>query len=145
MPTRLHHVGIVVKDIDAALARYGAALGVDGGTVRVDVGRYQTAQGDGEQFKFAFFPTGNDTYIEFVQPITPGPTATFLAKHGEGMFHLAFATDDVADASRTVQAAGIPLVGANPGESGEESSLFFHPKHAHGVLVQVVREGLFGG
>jgi len=144
MSTRFHHVGIVVKDIDAALARYGAAFGVDAGKVKVDVGRYETAQGDGEQFKFAFFPVGNDTYIEFVQPITAGPTATFLAKHGEGMFHLAFASNDVGDASQTVQAAGIPLVGANPDASGEETSLFFHPKHAHGVLLQVVKEGIFG-
>lgn len=144
MTTRFHHVGIVVKDIDAALARYGAAFGVDASKVKVDVGSYETAQGDGEQFKFAFFPLGHDNYIEFVQPITPGPTATLLAKHGEGMFHLAFASDDVSATGDSIQRAGIPLVGANPDASGEQTSVFFHPKHANGVLLQVVKAGAFG-
>lgn len=145
MATRLHHVGIVVKDIAAALAKYGAAFGVDPSEVKVDVGRYETAGGESEQFKFAFFPTGKDTYIEFVEPITPGPTATLLAKRGEGMFHLAFASDDVAAAAALVEGAGMPRAGSNPSEDGKENSVFFHPKHAHGVLLQVVAEGLFGG
>jgi methylmalonyl-CoA/ethylmalonyl-CoA epimerase len=144
MPARFHHVGIVVKDIEAALAKYGAAFGVDGSKVKVEVGRYETAH-DAEEFKYAFFPLGNDNYIEFVQPITPGPTATLLDKRGEGMFHLAFATDEVASAKDVIEGAGIPLVGSNPDESGEQSSVFYHPKHAHGVLLQVVKEGVFGG
>ena len=140
---RFHHVGIVVKNISEAIDRYAAALGVDKDKVVVEVMSYMTGKGEMEEFKYAFLPLaeGENNFIEFVEPTTPGPTARYLEKHGEGLFHVAFESSDILETIREFEDAGIPLAGRTPTE--EVLSVFFHPKFAHGVLIQVVRKGVF--
>lgn len=140
---RFHHVGIVVKNISEAIDKYAAALGIDKDKVVVEVMSYMTGQGEMEEFKFAFLPLakGENNFIELVEPITPGPTARYLEKHGEGLFHLAFESSDILETIRDFEKAGIPMAGTTPTE--EVLSVFLHPKFAHGVLIQVLKKGVF--
>ncbi len=140
---RFHHVGIVVKDISEAIDKYAAALGVDKDKIVVEVGSYMTGKGEMEEFKYAFLPLadGENNFIELVEPITPGPTARYLEKHGEGLFHLAFESSNILETIRDFEEVGIPVAGTTPTE--EVLSVFLHPKFTHGVLIQVLKKGLF--
>jgi len=140
---RFHHVGIVVKNISEATDKYAAALGVDKDKVVVEVGSYMTGKGEMEEFKYAFLPLaeGENNFIELVEPTTPGPTARYLEKHGEGLFHLAFESSNILETIRDLEKAGIPVAGTTPTE--EVLSVFLHPKFAHGVLIQIIKKGVF--
>ena len=140
---RFHHVGIVVKNISEAIDKYAAALGVDKDKVVVEVMSYMTGKGEMEEFKYAFLPLaeGENNFIELVEPITPGPTARYLEKHGEGLFHLAFESSNILETIKDFEKAGIPMAGATP--TREVLSVFLHPKFAHGVLIQIVKKGVF--
>jgi len=140
---RFHHVGIVVKDISKAIDKYAAALGVDKDTVVVEVMSYMTGNGEMEEFKYAFLPLAEreNNFLELVEPITSGPTARYLEKHGEGLFHLAFESSNILESIGDFEKAGIPVAGATP--TKEILSVFLHPKFAHGVLIQIVKKGVF--
>jgi len=140
---RFHHVGIVVRNIYDAINKYAAALGVDRNIVVVEEMSYMTGKGEVETFKYTFLPLADreNNFIELVEPITPGPTARYLEKHGEGLFHLAFESSDILKTIEKFEKSEIPLVGATP--TKEVLSVFFHPKLAHGVLIQVIRQGVF--
>jgi len=140
---RFHHVGIVVKNISEAIDKYAAALGINKDKVVVEVMSYMTGKGETEEFKYAFLPLakGKNNFIELVEPITPGPTARYLEKHGEGLFHLAFESSNISETIRDFQEAGIPVAGTTP--TKEVLSVFLHPKFVHGVLIQVLKKGVF--
>jgi len=71
----LHHVGIVVADIDTAISRY-IGLGFSGGD------RFAMT----EQGVIAVTFQSGANYIELIQPTDPdGPIARFKAKRGEGL------------------------------------------------------------
>lgn len=138
---RLHHVGIVVNDLKEAVSKYCHVLGLDERTITVNRGWYSTADGEVEEFEYAFLPSGGGTMIELVMPVSEGPTMRYLRKKGEGLFHLAFEAEDLKLAVERFKEAGIPVAGVTPTE--RLVSVFFHPKHAHGVLIQLVKKGLF--
>lgn len=140
---RFHHVGIVVKNISDAIDKYSAALKIDKSKITVETGNYVTEKGEVEEFKYAFLPLaeGENNFIELVEPVTLGPTARYLEKHGEGLFHLAFESSAMLETIKDFENAGIPLAGTTP--TKEVLSVFFHPKFAHGVLIQVIKKGVF--
>ena len=140
---RFHHIGIVVKNISDAIDKYGAALGIDKDKLVVEVMSYMTGKGEAEEFKYVFLPLakGENNFIELVEPISPGPTARYLEKHGEGLFHLAFESSNILETIRDFEEAGIPVAGTT--HTKEVLSVFLHPKFAHGVLIQVLKKGVF--
>ena len=140
---RFHHIDIVVKDICDAIGKYAAALGIDKDKLVVEVMSYMTGKGETEEFKYAFLPLakGENNFIELVEPITPGPTARYLEKRGEGLFHLAFESSNILETIEDFEEAGIPLAGTTP--TKEVLSVFLHPKFTHGVLIQVIKKGVF--
>ena len=142
---RFHHIGIVVKNISEAIDKYAVALGIEKDKVIVEMMGYMTAKGEMEEFKYAFLPLAKEenNFIELVEPITPGPTARYLEKHGEGLFHLAFESSNILQTLKNFEEAGIPIAGTTPTKG--VLSVFLHPKFAHGVLIQVLKKGLFDG
>ncbi len=130
-PLRLHHTGVVVRDIDAAAATY-AALGFGPGE-RHDV----PAQG----IVAVAFRAGPG-WIELIQPTNPdGPIGRYLAKRGEGTHHVAYAVDDLDAALARLKAAGVRLIDETPrtGLHGWRIA-FIHPEACHGVLTELVEE-----
>lgn len=140
---RFHHIGIVVENISEAIDKYATALGVERDKIKVEPMSYMSGKGEFEEFKYAFLPLaeGENNFIELVEPTTPGPTSRYLEKHGEGLFHLAFESPDISDTVKKFEKTGIPLAGTTP--TKETLSVFFNPKPAHGVLIQVIKKGIF--
>jgi methylmalonyl-CoA/ethylmalonyl-CoA epimerase len=130
-------VGIAVRDLDAAKARW-AALGyrpvaegtVAEGTVPEQGVRVAMLEGDAGARLELLAPTGPET-----------PVGRFLAKRGEGLHHLAFAVPDVAAALAGLKAAGARLIdeAPRPGFGGHRVA-FVHPRAFAGVLVELVEE-----
>ncbi len=123
---KIDHVGIVVKDIDTALATYERHFGflVDG-----------TRGGDlpALGIRNAFMPVG-ESYLEFIQPMSAeGPVAKFAQERGEGTFMLSLAVDDLAAAVADLRERGVRV--------GEPANgvAFVSMKSTHGVNLQLIQ------
>ena len=125
----LHHVGIVVSDIDAAVERY-ASLGFDSGE------RFEIV----EQGVIAVTYQAGPGYVELIQPTTAaGAIAKFMAKRGEGMHHVAYRVADLERTLLRLAAAGVRLIDTAPrtGAHGWRIA-FVHPESCNGVLTELV-------
>jgi methylmalonyl-CoA/ethylmalonyl-CoA epimerase len=128
---RLHHVAVVVADLDEALRRY-QTLGFTGG------GRFVLAE---QAVEVATLRSGTG-WIELIRPTVPdGPIARFLAKRGEGVHHVAYAVPDLKATLKGLEASGIRLIDAEPrtGAHGWRIA-FVHPESCGGVLTELVQE-----
>jgi methylmalonyl-CoA/ethylmalonyl-CoA epimerase len=128
----LHHVGIVVADIDAAVARYDA-LGFGGGE------RFEMP----EQGVIAVTYHAGPGFVELIQPTDPdGAIARFMQKRGEGMHHVAYRVHDLQGTLDRLAAAGVRLIDASPrlGAHGWRIA-FIHPESCNGVLTELVDDG----
>ena len=128
---RLHHTGIVVQDLDAAIASY-EALGFRDGE------RHEIPEQDIVAVTFRAGPG----WLELIQPTDPdGPIARYMAKRGEGTHHVAYAVDDIAAELERLKAAGVRLIDETPrtGAHGWRIA-FIHPESCHGVLTELVQE-----
>ncbi len=128
----LHHVAVVVADLDAALARY-AALGFVGGE------RFALAE---QRVLAATFRAGSG-YLEVIQPTDPdGPIARFLARRGEGLHHVAYQVPDIEAALRRLHDAGVRLIDEAPRDGAHGWRIaFVHPESCAGVLTELVEVG----
>ena len=125
----LDHIGIAVQDVDAALAFYRDALGLD-----VETPEEVASQ----RVRTHFIPTGQAA-LELLEATAPdSPIARFLATRGPGIHHVTLRVDDIRAALEQLRARGVRLIDAEP-RPGAHGSLvaFIHPSSAHGVLVEL--------
>jgi methylmalonyl-CoA/ethylmalonyl-CoA epimerase len=91
-----------------------------------------------QKVRTAFFSVG-EVHLELLEPTSDeSPVAKFLAERGEGIHHLAFATDAIAAQLQQAKAAGIRLINETPvpGAGGKQVA-FLHPKSTRGVLTEL--------
>jgi methylmalonyl-CoA/ethylmalonyl-CoA epimerase len=132
---KLNHVAVVVADIDAALAFWRDALGLDLAGVK-DMPEQKS--------RIAFLPLGG-TEIELVQPTdSDSGIAKYMAKRGPGMHHLCLETRNLDEMIGRLKARGIRLTSEAPmtGANGRRM-IFVHPESAGGVLVELYESGEF--
>lgn len=132
----LHHVGIVVGDIDAAAEAY-AALGFSGGD------RFEIP----EQGVVAITYHAGSGYVELISPTNAeGAIAKFMAKRGAGMHHVAYRVTDLPGALEQLAARGVRLIDATPriGAHGWRVA-FIHPESCNGVLTELVDDSPVAG
>jgi len=127
--SRVHHVAVVVRDIDAALATYRDTLGL-----RVEL--VLPIESDG--VTIAFLPVG-ESKVELVAP-TDGSTgvARFLEDRGEGFHHVCFEVDDIDVALRDLAGRGVKVIDQAARRGAEGPVAFLHPRSCHGVLVELI-------
>ena len=63
-----------------------------------------------------------------------------LAKVGEGFYHLAVVTDDVAVSGTALARSGLPVVERPPVAPGAQGRWLVHPKAANGVMIEGTEE-----
>lgn len=125
----LHHVGIVVADLEAALVAY-ERLGFTGGE------RWLMPQ---QQIEAVTFASGSG-WIELITPTDPdSPIARFLAKRGDTMHHVAYRTNDLEGELARLKDDGVRLIDETPrtGTHGWRIA-FLHPESCNGVLTELV-------
>lgn len=127
--THIEHLGIAVKDLAAAIKHYEEVLGVT---------CYGIEEVADQKVKTAFFQVGG-TKIELLESTSPdGPIAKFIEKKGEGIHHVAFAVDDLAEALKHAASKGVQLIDAQPRKGAEGLQIaFLHPKSTMGVLTEL--------
>jgi methylmalonyl-CoA epimerase len=132
MKKTIHHIAIVVQDLDAALALYRDGLGLE------VTGRREIPE---ESVEIAFLPTGEGE-IELLQPLDEeSGVARFLAKRGEGLHHVCLAVEDVEAEMERLRSAGAQLLSEEPRVNAQGTRyVFVHPKSAHGVLLELYEE-----
>jgi methylmalonyl-CoA/ethylmalonyl-CoA epimerase len=126
---RIHHIAVLVKDIEASLIFWRDILGIEPSHV---------SDFPQEAARIAFLPLG-EAEIELVQPVTADSgLSRFLENHGPGMHHLCLEVDDLRGLLIKLKTKGIQLINEQP-NVGEEGRLFafIHPKSTNGVLVEL--------
>lgn len=129
--TRIDHVGIACHDLDERVSFYESAFGLIVSHTEVN-----EAQGVRE----AMLELGG-SFVQLLQPTrSDSPVARFLARNGEGVHHIGYAVDDVADAISSLSAKGLLLVDERPRHGSMGASIaFVHPKSVGGVLTELVQ------
>jgi methylmalonyl-CoA/ethylmalonyl-CoA epimerase len=125
---RIAHLGIVVKNLDAALELFTGALPLN--LVHTE---------DYQGMKIGFIPVG-DSSIELLQDVSGSSSIKkFLDNNGEGIHHIAFEVDDIEQAVAELKEKGVKLVDEQPrpGAHGMHVA-FMHPKATHGILMELV-------
>jgi methylmalonyl-CoA/ethylmalonyl-CoA epimerase len=129
----IHHLGVAVEDLDAAVATYeqlfGATLehreavpdqGVEAASLRVGESRVELLAALGDET----------------------PVGKFLAKRGPGMHHVAYEVSDLRSSLVELSKRGAELIDEEPrqGLFGLQVA-FVHPDAVHGVLSELVSDG----
>ena len=136
MLTRIDHVGIAVRDLEASIEFYESAFGL---TV---AGRETNeAQGVREAMLFVTEGPSGSSYVQLLEPLADDtPVGKFLAARGEGVHHIGYGVGDVAAALEQLRADGIRLVDEQPRHGSLGGSIaFLHPKSVGGVLTELVQ------
>ena len=126
--THIEHLGIAVKSLEEAIPYYENVLGLK---------CYAVEEVTDQKVKTAFFKIGQ-TKLELLEPTCPESTiAGFIEKRGEGIHHMAFATDDVAACLAEAEEKGVRLIDKAPRPGAEQMMIaFVHPKSTKGVLTE---------
>lgn len=128
---RVDHVGIAVRDLEAALELYRPIAGpwVHREVVEAD------------QVEVAFLRLG-ETELELLASRGPDSSVErFLERRGEGLHHLALEVRDVAAELAEWRSRGAQLIDEEP-RPGSRGQLvaFIHPRSAAGVLVELCQK-----
>ena len=127
---KIDHIGVAVESIEGALPFYRKALGLEVSH------REELAS---QRVRVAFLQAG-ETSVELLEPAgEEGAVAKFLKTRGPGLHHVAFRVEDIKGEMERLRQAEVPPLEASP-RAGARGHLvcFLHPKHAHGVLVELV-------
>jgi methylmalonyl-CoA/ethylmalonyl-CoA epimerase len=126
---RVHHVAVIVAEMEPALRFWRDTLGLD-----LEVVEDITS----DQVRIAFLPVG-ESKVELVEPTddTTG-VARFLAKSGEGFHHVCFEVANLAETLLRLEIDGVELIDTAPRKGAEGPVAFLHPRSCHGVLVELI-------
>lgn len=125
---KIDHIAIAVNDVMAAAKQYQNALGVE----KII---YETVESEGVKLAIIKLENGR---IELMQPTRDdSPIKKFLEKKGEGLHHMALATEDIESECQRMEGCGIQFLGKiRPGSEGTKIT-FIHPKSLNGVLAEL--------
>ena len=129
MKAVLDHIGIAVRDLNAALAFYRDALGLE-----IEAPEDVISQ----RVRARFVPVGNAS-LELLEATAPdSPIAKYVEKRGPGLHHITLRVENIAGALAQLKGRGARLIDEQP-RPGAEGALvaFIHPSSAHGVLVEL--------
>ena len=125
----IDHVGLAVKDIQAALSMFQDVFGAPPAEI-IDM------QDQGAR---ATLIQVGQTRLELLEPLTPdSPVGRFIEQRGEGLHHLAFNVSDIAGKLKILAARDFLLIDEEPREGLSGTIAFIHPRSVFGVLTELV-------
>jgi len=142
MKAVLDHIGIAVKDLQAALAFYRDALGLE-----IEAPEEVPSQ----HVRAHFIPVGEAQLrgagaravrLELLEATAAeSPIAKYIDKRGPGLHHITLRVPDLRAALAALKARGARLIDEEP-RPGAEGSLiaFVHPSATGGVLIELKQQ-----
>jgi methylmalonyl-CoA/ethylmalonyl-CoA epimerase len=127
--SHIEHIGIAVKNLESSIRFYEEILRLK---------CYGIEEVKDQKVRTAFFQVGQ-TKIELLESTDPeGPIAKFIEKKGEGIHHIAFATETIEKQLEELKEKGIQLIDEKPRKGAEGLDIaFLHPKSTLGVLIEL--------
>lgn len=129
---KIEHIGIAVKNMEAANRLFGRLLGKP---------HYKIEEVESEGVRTSFFDVGG-VKIELLEATrADSPIATFIEKRGEGIHHIAFEVKDIHASMAACKDKGFDLIQEVPKKGADNKLIcFLHPRTAQGVLVELCEE-----
>jgi methylmalonyl-CoA/ethylmalonyl-CoA epimerase len=129
--SRVNHLGVIVEDMEAAIAGFRDKLGLPLEKTEVYAG----------VLDIAFLPCG-DTQVELIQPRDENdPAAEYLRENGPGIQHVAFEVDDLEAALAEMRERGVDVVGEAPRPGADDTIIaFLDPRSFGGILVELCQK-----
>ena len=136
MLTRIDHVGIACRDLDARIAFYESVFGLTVASVEVN-----ESQGVREAMLHVADGPAGSSYIQLLEPLGPQtPVGRFLERRGEGVHHIGYGVANITVALAELGATGIRLIDERPRHGSMGASIaFLHPSGMGGVLTELVQ------
>jgi methylmalonyl-CoA/ethylmalonyl-CoA epimerase len=130
--SHIEHIGIAVNNLNEAISFYEKTLGLT---------CYAVEEIPDQKVKTAFFKIGQ-TKIELLESTDPeGPIGKFIEKRGQGIHHMAFATNNIEESLKEVEQKGVRLIDKTPRKGAEGLDIaFLHPKSTFGVLTELCED-----
>ncbi len=125
----IDHIGIAVKDLEAAIKTYETILNTPCN---------KREKVESEMVETAFFQTG-ESKVELLGATSENSViAKYIAKKGEGLHHVAFEVDDINAVLDRLRAEGFTVLNEQPKQGADNKLVaFVHPKDNNGVLVEL--------
>ena len=127
MLKKIHHVGVVVPNLDASLKFWRDALGLH---------LTKSATIEEQGVRAALLKVG-ESEIELLEPLdAENGVGKFLSRRGGGLHHVCFESNGVDADLEAARAKGIQLIDQKPRPGLAGMICFLHPKATRGVLVE---------
>lgn len=125
----IDHIGIAVKDLEAAIETYEKLLNTP---------CYKREIVGNQKVETAFLKTGQSK-VELLGATDPESVITkHIEKRGEGMHHVAFEVEDIHAEIERLKDEGFTLLSDIPKPGADKKQIvFLHPKSSNGVLVEL--------
>lgn len=129
---KLEHIGIAVKSLGVSDELFARLLGKEA---------YKKESVEREGVVTSFYAAG-ESKIELLEASnTESPVSKFISKKGEGIHHLAFGVENIADEVQRLKKGGFEFIAEEPKEGADNKLVvFLHPKSTNGVLIELCQE-----
>jgi methylmalonyl-CoA epimerase len=132
MALEIDHLGIAVRSLGEGLAFYQDILGMT-------VIHRETVEA--ERVNVAMLPAGNSSRIELLEATdNKSAIASFIAKRGPGLHHVAVKVDDLAQTVERLRQNGARLLNEPRVGAGGHIYVFVHPESAGGALLELIQK-----
>ena len=129
---KIEHIGIAVQDIDHSNELFAKIFGEP---------HYKSEKIKSEGVETSFFQIGDNKIELLAAENLESPISKYLRKHKEGMHHIAFAVEDIAQEMDRLKNIGIRLLNEVPKKGADNKLIcFLHPKDTNGVLIEICQE-----
>jgi methylmalonyl-CoA/ethylmalonyl-CoA epimerase len=126
---RVEHIAIAVNDIDQMMTMFQDKFGLE-----------LEYTEEINQTKLAMYPVG-ETYVELLQgKNSETRTSKWIARKGQGLFHICFEVDDIAASLRELKEKNVKLTNEEPiiGHGGSLIA-FIDPESTGDILIELVQ------
>ena len=129
---KIHHLGIAVESLQAAVPVFEKLLGSAAGPEEVVAD---------QKVRVAVFQVGSSRLELLEAASADSPIARFLSKRGPGVHHHTLTVPDLEGTLRRLEKDGIRLIDREPRRgAGNERIAFLHPSSTAGVLIELIEE-----
>jgi methylmalonyl-CoA/ethylmalonyl-CoA epimerase len=134
--TRIDHIGIACRNLEAKIAFYESAFGLAVASMEVN-----ESQGVREAMLHVTDSPAGPSYVQLLEPLGPDtPVGRFLERRGEGLHHVGYGVANITAALAAIGATGARLIDERPRHGSMGASIaFLHPADIGGVLTELVQ------